>query len=57
MKRRLSLKTGLIAAGSLVIPNKCYGLENRIIDTLSEKPVEGASVKYYEYPDGKSGLC
>jgi len=53
MKRREFLKAGLITALGL-IPNKASGLEvianGKIIDTLSETPVENARLKFYSYP-------
>ena len=53
MKRREFLKAGLTATG-LLIPNKASGLEvianGKIIDTLSEAPVENAKLSFYSYP-------
>ncbi|HDY87114.1 MAG TPA: hypothetical protein ENH82_03240 [bacterium] len=56
MKRKDFIKTGLVTAGGLLLPVKSHVLENtargKVIDTLSEEPVEGAVLKFYAYPDG-----
>ena len=55
MKRRDFIKTGIVTAGSLLFPGKSSGLENklygRVIDTLSEEPIENAELWFYEYPN------
>ncbi|MDO8516644.1 MAG: hypothetical protein Q7S33_00820 [Nanoarchaeota archaeon] len=55
MKRRDVLKIGGIGFLDLLIPNNVFGLENivgNIKDVLVSKPVEGASLKFYNYPEG-----
>jgi len=56
MKRREFIKAGL-TVGGLLIPSKAESLEvianGKIIDTLSEQPVENAKLSFYSYPENE----
>jgi len=60
MKRRNFIKTGLMTAGGVLIPSESYGSDiGKIIDSLSEEPVEGAIVDINgeKYVSDSNGIC